>query len=88
MARKKKEKEQRPADYWTNPYYREEEERKKKLDPNRPMFFTYLLMPVGAALGVLLGWVCQNMFIGVAFGVVIGIMAGTKLDAKFPHKKK
>ena len=88
MARKKKQKEQRPADYWTNPYYREEEERKKKLDPNRPMRFTYLFMPVGTAAGALLGYWSQNMFIGVVFGFVMGIMVGTKLDAKFPPKEK
>ena len=88
MARKKKEKQQRPADYWTNPYYREEEERKNKLDPNRPMRFTYLFMPVGAAGGALLGYLSQNVFIGVTFGFVLGILVGTKLDAKFPPKSK
>ena len=30
MARKKKQKQQRPADYWTNPYYREQEEKENK----------------------------------------------------------
>ena len=88
MARKKKQKEKRPADYWTNPYYREEEERKKKLDPDRPMRFTYLCMPIGAAGGIFLGWLCRNMFIGVVFGFVMGIMIGTKLYAKFPPKEK
>ena len=86
MARKKKNK--RPDDYWTNPYYREEEERQKKLDPDRPMFFTYVCMPLGTLAGIFVGIRMQNLFIGAALGFVLGIMVGTKLDAKFPHKKK
>ncbi len=84
---KKKQKEKRPDDYWTNPYYREEEERNRKLDPDRSMFFTWLCLPLGALLGLLLGWVAENLFLGVVFGGVLGILAGTKLDAKFPRKK-
>ena len=87
MAKKKK-KDSRPADYWTNPYYREQEEKANKLDPNRPMFFTYLLMPIGTAAGVEEGLMADNLFCGAAFGFVLGILAGTKLDAKFPRKKK
>lgn len=85
---KKKPREELPEDYWTNPYYREEEERKRRLDPNRSMFFTWICTPVGLLLGLWLGYRTENMFIGTAFGVVLGIMVGTKLDAKFPRKKE
>ncbi len=84
---KKKQKAKRPDDYWTNPYYREEEERNRKLDPDRSMLFTWICLPAGAVLGLLLGWVAENVFLGAGFGAVLGILAGTKLDAKFPRKK-
>lgn len=89
--KEKKKKDARPDDYWTNPYYREQAERERKekygVDPNRPMLFTYLCIPIGAALGLLAGFFMDNLFIGTAFGAVMGILVGTKLDAKFPRKK-
>lgn len=82
MARKKEKKERVPY----NPYFGKVKDESHMAE--KP-FLTWLLTIPGAIIGAVLGWRVENLFLGLVYGAVMGIAAGTLLDKWWiKHKKK